>query len=278
MKITSRSYPYPVLRSGNDDFIDSSFQCKLHPGKLSSEKFHFNITFTLDNEDLQQLIDHKQAFFGIHVECQRTRLRKTFKTSDKSYEFALEKKDCREKIEIRTFIIADTVIDNYSSAKFNEEYEDVSFRVEKGSRLAIGNSYDIKVDEEDEYELSNPLFIIQKNNQPNASALEVNHEDDLVIVYLSPDNFNNCKDMVNIYRDFIASSIGIPVITYLIERLREDDEVDKRWAKILQKKMEELGLEDKDSLVAANAILEDTLTKGINFMKYVMEQNDGEED
>lgn len=280
MKITDRSYPYPVLRKGNDDIVDSVFECNLQHTKHSIEKFHFKMTFKLENIHLQELISQNKAYFGIHVECQRTRLRKIFKMSDTTIEFDLEKKDCREKVEICTFIIANTLIANYCSEKFNEDYEGIAFRVEKGSRLALGSSFIIDVKEDDEYELSNPLFIIQKNNLPNPPSWEINTEDDLVIVSLSPDNFDKCKSMVknNTYKEYITSSIGISVMMYLIERLREDVESDRRWAKLLRNKIEGLGLEDTDSLVVANTILEDSLTRGINFMKILMEQGEGDED
>lgn len=274
MRVTTRTYPYPVLRRGNDDFVGSKFTCNLKLGKLSDKMFHFKFSFSLENSYLQELIDQDVAFFGIHIECQRTRLRKTFKTCDNTLEISLEKKDCREKIEICTFIIAKTTIEEYYSEKFNEDYDGATFRVEKGSRLSEGNRFDLKVIEEDEYELSNPLFIIQRNNKPNPPSIEINTENDTIIVYLSPGNFDDFKQKKNVYRDFISSSIGLPVVTYLIERLREEDEFDKRWSKILGGKIAESGLEDVDSLVAANIILDDSLTKGFNFMKFKLDQNE----
>ncbi|MBE2973414.1 hypothetical protein [Priestia megaterium] len=278
MRITDRSYPYPVLRVNNDDFQSSSFNCSLQEGKLSDEKFNFKINFLLNNKDLQKLINESKAFFGIHIECQRTRLRKVFKSTENYYEFSLKKTDCREKIEIRTFVIANSTINNYSSGNFNEDYEGVSFQVEKGSRLAVGTPYDIKIEENDQYDLDDPLFVIKNNRQLNAPALQVNSENEVVIVYLSQENFSICTGLVNIYGDFIASSIGIPVITYLVEKLKDEENNDKRWAKVLRNKIEELKLGDEESIVIANSILKDPLTKGINFMKYIKEQTQDQEE
>jgi hypothetical protein len=277
LKVTKRSYPFPVLTRDKDDFVNVSFTSEIIEQDSDDNIFKFNIIFQLTDQAIKKNIDSHKAYYGIHVECPKTRSREIFKTHADEYTFTIEKKNYREKLEICTFIITSEKIEEYYSPNFNPDYDDTVFNIAKGSRLAIGDYFDLRIDEEEIYEKGNPIFLIQKNLGGNSEAVDIRLEEDVVIVLLSEQNFEFYNNMQKSQREFINATIGVNVLTYLLEKIKMDEYQDKRWAKVLTHKINTLNLVDEESLIAANKILLDPISKSLSIINNITDSDEEEE-
>ena len=149
MEIKSKLFPYPVLCSFNDDYIDSSFQCHIIQSK-SFKELIIEYKIENSNEELNEMVSSDKSEFVFHIECPTTSYRKIIKTDsiDGSYKIALEK--VNDTIIINLFLVAKGNIPDYNNSDFNKDYSDVKFQVLKGNIMAIADPYRITVEKQDE--------------------------------------------------------------------------------------------------------------------------------
>ncbi|WP_283154143.1 hypothetical protein [Guptibacillus hwajinpoensis] len=284
MKVTNRSYPFPVLRDQSDDYYSTHFIASVTNMSEDENFIYINFDFSLNNNELKELIHEKKCFYGIHLECPKTHFRKVFKTYSEKYEIKISKELLRLNVEINTFIIAAETIKDYYSDFFNFDYEGSAFDIDKGSRLAVGNLINIDIEENDEHQDASPIFIYRKSAKLNPDPIEIITNAETVIIELSPQNFKLLNNIKNNQSSFIECSIGLPIIVQLLEKFKNDSITDQnsRWTKAISAKLASLNItfeDDEPDLVnIANKIMGDALSRGLLSMKEVIFSVDNEDE
>src|SRR4051812_31745550 len=101
MKINT-SYPYPVLYSENDDYIDSSFDVESYINEEFGE-LKISTKFNLNNEGIKGLINDGVGSYLIHVECPQTSYRKAFVSVEDFLEINIPTNLLRGKLFLNVF-------------------------------------------------------------------------------------------------------------------------------------------------------------------------------
>ena len=234
MDIRYKLYPYPMLAADMDDYINSSFTFTVSTEKEIHEiKFSFQLN--LRNEGLTNMIQNSKAEYLIHIECPQTCYRYAIKTSNLTYIHCIPERELNGRVSICAFIVAKEDLSTYYNHAFNEDYEGMSFAVDRGSILAIGGQYTLTIVKDTEELAKVPsIFTICKRAADTETGLEIDMDGDKIAVTLSSDSFGRYKNLASElkYQPAFHSMLIMPALIYVFETLRRegiDNYNDKRW-------------------------------------------------
>lgn len=246
MDIRYKLYPYPVLSSFSNDYINCSFISEVKVVR-DIRDIVFKMNVLIDNTELQNLIDSNKAEYLFHIECSQTSYRSVLKTCDIENIKRIPESKLNGKVSVCSFIVAKENISNYSSSNFNEDYGNMTFKISKGSILGIGGQTNIDITKEiDEMSKIPSIFSILRRAVDDNEGIQIEVNGDKIKIYLSNEDFYNYKNICNmpLYLPVIHSMIIMPALTYVFETLKKNgtDEYESyRWYKSIDKVLEKLG-------------------------------------
>lgn len=259
MKINP-SYPYPVLYAENDDYKNSSFTVNIDVNHFFGD-VKIRAAFHLQNEEIERLINKEQCVFTLHIECGQTSYRSIFTTMEKKLEVTIPAKSLRGKVTIHSFIVANEPIPQYTNASFNEFYQGLSFNLEKGNIVAIGEAVDVNL-YEDPTELLNLPSIVKITKSLKNDYMEVDMYSDLIVIELPEYEYNEYAANANSgLKQTILTAVIVPALVYVFSRIsvsNKEDLAGFTWYQVLEKIFADSGLRIEqvgtDSLPALRAV------------------------
>ena len=253
MFIKPRQFPHPVLSDFSDDLVGCDFQASLLPS-VTSSTYNFNASFITSCSDLQSLIAAGKGCYAVHIECAKTRYRTLHKSHAEVFSFSIPAARLDGTVELSSFILAEDNIDGYTSRFFHSDYAGANFRIMRGDILAVAENKSFEADKQIE-EIKNipSIFSIQPNKNEEAPPLDVGLGTHKIVIFLSEDNFSRYqllkgnRDMSPLFFQMLI----MPALVFVLEILKKKtDEVedfdDKRWYKVLSKKLAEAGYKITD--------------------------------
>ena len=161
-------------------------------------------------------------------------------------------------MEVNTFIIAKTNIDDYSSDEFNHEYNGLRFKIEKHGILAIGDAAKVYINN-DTRELEDiPSIIRILKIDETSKAIAVDTDGDFIKVKLSSAVCDNYKCIGNNAFSYTAFSLVIlPAVMLALLRCASDEEnySNRKWYEVLEKALERKGYQIDKLSASDNSLL-----------------------
>lgn len=287
MDIRRKLFPHPVLSSFTDDYEDSSFIVEIKVVEDINEiEFHFDIT--LNNDELDFLIEQDKAEFVFHIECSQTSFREIVKTSDKTKVKRIPESKINGRISICPFIIVEETIEDYTNISFNDDYEGLVFHIDRGGILAIGNQFNIDIIKEtDDLAKIPSVFSILRRDTDEDLGMEIEIDGDKIKLWLHHEAFNNYKNIANIpvFQPILHSALILPALIYSFETLKYsgiEEYESYRWFRAIEHTLnkseielnQEL-LENKPSYELAQKILSSPISRGLKaIMNMGMEEEE----
>lgn len=261
MKINA-SYPYPVLYTNNDDYVDSSFSSNIQVQESFGDVV-IEVNFQLDNKNIKQLIDSGDCVYSVHIECGQTSYRSVFNTKNEVKTISIPADQLRGKIFIHSFILANKPIDNYANPKLNEWYQDIPISFDIGSIIAIGSAIETTLYEDNE-EMLNLPSIISVTSLSKGEYMEVDLTQDLIVVSLPKYEYEQyIHHRKSLLKDTILASVFMPVLVQVFSSINQEyDFEDSTWYQVLEKifaenniRIEDVGTDSFPALQAAQMVL-----------------------
>lgn len=294
MHIRAKLYPYPVLASFNNDYLDSSFDIEVEE-IITEKEITFKFTPKLDNEELANVIRSNDASFVVHIECSFTCFRKLVEVPFEGKTITISANKVEEVMHLCPFIVAERDIYDYKNSKFNAEYEGVSFELDKGSIMAIGFEKVIRIEKEDD-DLANvpSIFSVTEIIDPKVTDIVIDYSGDKIGLRLpSP-----------VYRKFVTQNSNnpnaqpvlhamliIPALIKCLEEVKHSGEdyylyEERRWFRSILKAAKKLNIDiseenicNIDTFDVAQKIMKNTTANGIiNLNKVAIEGGSSNED
>jgi hypothetical protein len=280
MNISSnRLFPYPVLWFVNDDYRDSDFSVQIEEsstiGKLSL-KYHIS----LENGDIQKMIDEGVAAFCIHIECPLTMYRHNHLTSSKSGTIDLRIEEINHRLEILPMVIALEDIRHYWNQDLNEDYRDTDIILTKGSIIAIADQYHLNIDKEkNDLGKKESIFSIVKGAKDESMQIEI--MGDRITIKLKEEDFRKFQLLKHDkYKPVIFSILIIPALIYALDAIgnsesKEEMEsiADFNWFRSLERCFQAMGftldantVQNKTSYALAQMLLDHPISDAITFL------------
>lgn len=267
MRLNQRSYPHPVV-GNRDDVPGAAFQSAIEM-TTDKETVYLSATISCSSATINKLIQNGSAEYILHVECSNTLFRKAFGFSDASKQISIPADNLNDAVEVNAFVCAKKKISNYSVDKAHQDYGDATFEISKGDVLAVSDGHVFPIESTfDSMARIGSIMQIQESTKDGDAPMQVDFNGDKILIILSKQDFKDYKLLKN--HEGVAgpltTTVVLPVLVEALHQLKDEgeDEPGLRWARVLNRKLESLNLQDEsDCLVAAQKLLELPLKRSL---------------
>ncbi|MED3801621.1 hypothetical protein P4562_06760 [Lysinibacillus xylanilyticus] len=179
MKIKQRHFPYPVLSPYSDDIVGKRLEAEIEAQTID-DGLKFSVTFQLENESLQQLIETGKAVYAVHLECSSTMKRFYEKSAQPEFNFTIDQKLLNNAVDINFFIVANEDINAYHNTNFHEDFDMAQFNIQKGDQLAFTETVKMNITKEP-IAKANSIFELAVNPLETAPLIATDFQEKIVI-------------------------------------------------------------------------------------------------
>jgi len=259
MKLSSRSYPHPVVGNA-DDVPRAAFQAAYE--YASDRQFYFiTVTVACSSDSLTKLIEKGAASYVVHVECGNTLYREAFDFSESSKRVDIPASKLNGTVEINCFIRATKPLDNYRVDGAHEDYGGTTFEVRAGDILAVAEGQTFDAEPQDTLRRIGSIMVIEESPRPDDHPMEVEYSTDKIHIRLCKSDFARYRQLksIPVLASHLTTTIVLPVLTEALHLIAhgESEFEDLKWYRNLTGRLEELGLKDEEDLLRASQILLD---------------------
>jgi hypothetical protein len=280
MKINeNRLFPYPVLREGNNNFISSKFKTNARY-RINEEDYEIEINTFLENEELIKLIKENKISIFLHLECSKTRYRKIEKLNLGITKIKIKNEFLEGKLELTNLLVSNEELTEYFSNDFHSNYENKTFKIEKGSILGISEIPSIIIENKKEDYSSIPsIFDVTSNNEIRYMELKLDTDRIIIVLPLEIYKIRNAHKNSLHSRNIMNSLILLPALMGTLYELLDPEAIEmyaeKRWFEVINRKLSKLNISLEDIyneeqiFSIAQELLEDLLLESMKSLNYL---------
>ncbi len=245
MRLSSRSYPHPVVGNG-DDVPSVGFQATIE-SELRPPDCVLEVSINCGSPTLKKWIEKGSACYIVHVECGRTLYRKSFPSQEPRFRIPIPAQDLNGVVELTRLIVATRAIRRYEVPEANEAYGGAVFAVEPGDILACGEPRDFEQRTRDPLRRIGSIVEIVCSDKPGEHPMNATYGSEKIRIVLSKTDHANYAALAGKphLRSLIATALVVPVLVDAVYKLRHESEAhaDCKWATVIGRRVEELGLD-----------------------------------
>lgn len=245
MRLKKKLTPYPILTNNDDDYIDSSFDVDITQ-TIEFGTMEIEIEFKLENNVMTQLIQQHKAMYIAHYECSLLGYRQSKRISESRAKVKINLDEVCDLIEVSTFVVAVEPIPQYYNPQFNWEYGEEGFDIDKGNVLAIGPTYKIDINRnQNEMKRLADIIAIKEYAGEGKTETSVELEGDRILIYAN-------KNIKNLYyvngREYLNNAISmlmVPAMMYVLTMMKNnaEDLKEYRWFGVIEQLLQENDIE-----------------------------------
>ncbi len=254
MLIGNKEFPYPLLKNGseNSGYKNSSFYFDfkkdneepiIRNGMLVLE----DLSFVLDNAELNDLYDRGLVKVICEVDCSNTVYREFFDISKETTTKEIPIANLANIVTVSAYLVANAAISEFYSEDFIDDYDGYKFNFKPASVLAAddGFKFRIDIDESNDDKVAS-IFTFVKKDEADDLVTYLN-DSNKISIYLSPMIFDiyDISKNHSMYNNIFFSNLVIPVLTSCLMEIQKDyadcDSIedicdDKNWFKSIRKR------------------------------------------
>lgn len=247
MLIGNKVFPYPLLKSGNNnpDYNNTQFYFDFDrendvPITINGMLVLKNIHFVLSNPELKKLYDEGFIKVLCEVDCSNTVYRECFEIFEAPMNKEIAISNFANVVTVSAYAIAVKEINDYVSSDFVSDYEGYSFHFNPWNIVAAddGIKFRVDIDESNDNKIASIFTIVRKEDA--ADIVTYNNESNKIVIYLNPEGYKIYDSMKNhsMYNNLFFANLVIPVLTSCLQEIKSTykeveslDEIcdDKPW-------------------------------------------------
>lgn len=284
MRIGKRLFPYPLLNNDRlfSQFKSSTFSFNYESIEIVDDNYIItNACYNCDNAKLNQLITDNKVSVLCLIECPETMFRKTYVLETSAKNVVIPLTDINGKMTISAFAVAMEDIYDYFSDDFLEDYDGISFYIEKNDILAVDDGVMDKLQFEGfDDDKKSSIFLVVKDRNIEDGIMRMEYNSEKIVISLPEDQWNRYDKTKSIsgFRNLYFSIIAIPALSHAIADLKNTEEgidllcMEYSWFNSFVLKYQEIHGEDMtdetfnilDPYSEAQKILNASVTKSID--------------
>ena len=242
-------YPHPVLRPDVEDYEDGDFEVTTNYSVTPDDmKVEVSATYHLSVPELEELVDSGAAAVGILINCRDTFLREIHLLSkDDETRVIIDGGRLHGEVTMVPIVYATSTIEEFSSDDFAEDFKGLKFNLAPGDFLAHEEPQVFWL----EREAFEPVeSIITLSTIPKKTGYEwgVVLSEDQIKIEVSSELSKSIQTARNTPTNTLVliNSIYFSALQSAVEHLRQDAEIDLKWANVIRQKCLSLGISDFD--------------------------------
>lgn len=235
-----RAFPYPVLRPGVDDYLDSDIQADVHfVQSADGNEITAEVDFALSVDELKELVTQGKAHYAVVFACRDTYFRDAAISDLPTFKRVFPAGSLRGQVLIYPYIAANQDIDGFQCKWINEEFGAGPFSFPSGAALALDEPQSVFIDR-DAFKPLSSCFTLVKSDSTPPNEWQVRAESDKVQIVVPPalkeriDSARNRKEN----RAILMNSVYFSAVMQCLSLLKQsDDYAGYRWASIFQQRL-----------------------------------------
>ena len=277
--------PYPILAAFRDDYEGSTFSADVecNPGPRS---LAVSCNFELYDDALRSLIDHGLASYALHLECGVTSYREVVTSQSPIVQYMVPIEQVSGNIDACTFVVATRPLTGFTSENFHPDYGDSAFDIPQGGILAIGDSYELAIDETDDDGVPPSIIRVSRGDRDEQADIKVNTDgDQYIVIRLNPRTYDlYLRQGEGPLADTVFSLILLPALQDALTRMASGEEdPDKAWYKSIETLLVAQGISIDDlaqggistsPMAVAQRIFEDPVARALEAISEQTEVRD----
>jgi hypothetical protein len=233
-----KAFPYPVLRPNSDDYLDCDFQTTVN-FKTEKQAILVDVSFAISSPEILEQVELGNAEFVAMVSCRDTYFQYMIRSHDRNTQASFAMGDLKGAVVVNPYVVANKLIENFSSPDINPEFGAATFTFNVGDVLAQDEAYLVYFDQESFKPITSVLDLVQREDQPNDSW-RVDFDGEHIQVVLSTET----KRIVDAARSsstknkvILVNSIYFGAVTEAIQKLKDPDNPysERKWAQVFMK-------------------------------------------
>lgn len=216
------NYPYPVIRVREEDYRTTVFKGELIVN-LQPDCYLVRPAFAINNVAITELIEAGKLTYAIEIQSPATWYRKLHPVKDNN-SFRLDPAFVHERVELTPCIIATTEIMAFTNDDFEEEYQGMSFDINAGDVIAIGETRSFDALFQDDI-IKNGTSPVTISRSETAKEITCNFAGSLIEITLPPDHHDRyleCGYKPEKYK-MLNAILSIPALVEAIGIIANDD-------------------------------------------------------
>ncbi|MBL81942.1 MAG: hypothetical protein CMM80_05275 [Rhodospirillaceae bacterium] len=251
-----KSFGYPVLREGSDDYINGAFQPTVVPQNVRAgdNEVIVKCRFSLSVPEIQDLIDKKLAAFALIIDCRDTFFREIYYSNENKAEFKCDKEVLKGRVVFESYIVARKAIDDFRSEFINPFFGSGPHKFSIGMVFAQGVPLEKNIHAE---KLRDSKSLISFNTDESLRTGEWWFDvlSEFPSVYVSPEQLSSIKSAPSNADPMIENTFLVPIVAEMISSMR-DEELEEQveaypWSALIHQGLEEAGHSVFDSSLNA---------------------------
>lgn len=243
-----RAFPYPVLRPGSSDYIDSAIQTVAELVQSNDQlKITAEADIAVSVDEIRALIEAGKARYAAVVSCRDTYFRRAVLSDKSRLSEQFPAGSLRGEVLIYPYVVAITEIEGYVCPWINPEFGADRFSFPNGAALAVDEPQMIYVDRETFKPISSCFYLAPNENVP-ANEWRIDTSEDRVRITVSPmlkeriASARNSKEK----RAILLNSIYFGAVVQCLSILKNADQMeDQRWERIFRQRLADQHLDLK---------------------------------
>ena len=245
----NRNLGYPLMTPEPRDYLAGHFDIEPPDARRTAKGVSLNITYQLESEYLNQLVQQGKAAFQTLIVGDSSFLREaTPKTQAATQQHTLDRNQWTGTVETMPYLTATKRITGFSCDEHDPEFaivEPSGFTIEPAMILAVGNIHEVDISK-----AANVSSVVDAQADPALQRgefrLDMAHPD--IMVYLAPDDFAALQRIENDPRESRRQSLWPSIyLTVIAEGVRKlPDYEDYQWVQAFERALRKSGYDPED--------------------------------
>lgn len=216
------SYPYPVIRTYVEDYKTTVFKGTMAVNLLP-DGYLIRPSFEISNTEITELLVCGKLIYAIEVQSPATWFRKLFPVNDNK-PIKLDPIFLHERVELTPCIVANKSFLGFSNFDFEEEYQGMSFDLNAGDVIAIGEKRTFDALYQNDI-IKNGSSIVSIGGSDTAKEIICDYSGSIIEITLPIDQYNDYRECGYLKTKYktLNAIITIPVLVEAIGIIANDD-------------------------------------------------------
>lgn len=231
-------FPYPV-KGIADNVVSPPIEVEIDDESTPSEYVFKIHVVSLNDEDIQKLIDEDKAVYACEISCSYTMLLRSVLNNHGNFRIRLPRKRVGKRIDFTVTVLAKTAIPNYTNRNFHPDFlnQGFIFNLNPGEVLAKVSTFHVDADiSYEKLKAIESILVVRKHHLDGAKLVDVNCDGEKIEVLLPDHLYQQFKDGLAYDRRFSSSfhaSFVLQALTIAITNYQHYLNLEKLWARVL---------------------------------------------
>ena len=248
--------PHPVLSKQRQDYRPECQFSIITPQAMlaaGGKEIAISVKYLLTSSTLLALIAEKRANYVTLVESSRTYRRESYAAQANEDLLLLKRTDWQGTITLTPYVAATEEIEGFSAPEHNpliKALAPTGTDLPAGAILAIGDITEVELEEDPSVE---SIFDLVPSRQMQLGSFATNLTGQRIAINLHPDDLarvNTARNQTR-YEPILHQALYLHALEKAIQNL--PDHADKRWARVVQHKLEEQSLYTEGDALTENS-------------------------